>query len=129
MIKVRVVNDEGKFPTFEKAFEFMHTRVAQMVKGGTTWQMLETTCWMTLEVNESGQIGELFMDWYQARDFAHYLSLFEDEAGKKLKSPLPVIRPELTVAIFAGAEIERRPVIITSLLGERSRYRSLGEAV
>ena len=121
MITVHVENDEKTFSSFDQAFHHFHMAVMALLERGTSWQMLETGCWMSLQVNESGVIGQLVMDWYQAKDYAHYLGLLSPD-GKALRLPLRSLAPELTVCLFAGAALERNPTLISSLLGDSSVY-------
>lgn len=99
-----VLKEIGSYPTFDQAFKAFFDAVKAQVDGGTTWQVLETTCRMTCDLNISGQKYEMEMDWYECRDWAYHLGLMNE---KHLVDPLPEIKPELAFAAFAAAEKSR----------------------
>jgi len=70
----------GDYDTFDEAFIEMYHRVKRDIEEGTSWQLLETACWI------EAKTGELMM-FYEARDAACISGLLID--GKLNPDKLP----------------------------------------
>lgn len=90
------------FTTFEEAFRDFFTRIKTMIAGGTSWQVLETSCWIEyLNEETNKRIPALF---YDARDIAYHVGLLAGEGElQELAHPIPIekIREEFSAVAKA----------------------------
>ncbi len=90
MYQVRVGEDQqGPFEGFAEAFKVFFEGVIRMVEEGTSWQVLETYCWVEFTGEIRGGSIRFPIMWYDARDLGYDLGLLQGEG--KLVDPLPEI--------------------------------------
>lgn len=95
MFKVMIEGKEvGSFRSFVEAFRAMFDRVEEMITRGTSWQMLETTCWIEKD-------GRYALGFYDARDLAYSMGLLK--AGK-LQDGAVDLPPEIMETAFASLQ-------------------------
>lgn len=70
------LKDIGGYNNFGKAFGALHAGVKNLLAKGTSWQVLETACW----IDCSG----FKMYFYEARDIAYCFHIMDD--GKIIKT-------------------------------------------
>ena len=103
--------DEGPFHTYVKAFANFFPRVTAMLSRGTSYQMLETACWI------EGNFGarRYPLAFYDARDLAYDLGILVGDG--ELQDPAPDVDPmdveiafikNATAVLEAGNEATRR---------------------
>ncbi|MFA6365175.1 MAG: hypothetical protein WCW78_02125 [Candidatus Paceibacterota bacterium] len=64
------LKDIGQYPNFYEAFKIFYHAIKAEITGGTSWQVLETACW--IEYNNT----PLFL--YDAKDLAYKLGILVD---------------------------------------------------
>ena len=90
--KVFVTKDISEYPTFEEAFKAFFNEVRAMVTQGTSWQALETMCWIEGVFEVEGKTLRSPLYFYDARDFAIDAGLLvriDDKAS--IAEPMPTI--------------------------------------
>ena len=65
----------GEFNTFKEALLFFMQEVKKEIEMGTSWQVLETTYFLTFKYKKS----EVALSLYDARDFAYSVGLLHGE--------------------------------------------------
>jgi len=71
MYKVTIaLKDVGTRSNFADAFRLFWEEVMKMLKEGSSWQVLETACW----IDNNGKV----LHFYEARDLAYDLGVLRD---------------------------------------------------
>lgn len=86
------LKDIGSYPTFYEAFKAFYEAVKASIKEGTSYQALETACW--IEHNNE----PLYL--YQARDLAYKLGILKGEGDLQEVPPDQQIPPEVFEAFW-----------------------------
>ncbi len=103
--------DEGPFRTYAEAFANFFPRVTAMVSRGTSYQLLETACWIEGDFGPR-RIPLMFCD---ARDLAYDLGVLVGDG--ELQDPTPDVDPmdveiaflkSMTAVLEAGKEATQR---------------------
>lgn len=80
MFKVMIgLKDVSSHKTFVEAYKDFFHGIKQALEGGTSWQMLETTNFITYTFDQFGTTYKGAMDFYTARDFAYDIGLMVGE--------------------------------------------------
>lgn len=85
------LKDVGTYDNFGEAFGAFHAAIQNLLAEGTSWQALETACWIDYKGLE--------MDFYEARDMAYIWKLMED--GKLIGTETSAKEEELIRIGFA----------------------------
>lgn len=110
--KVQIgLEDVGQFEKFTDAFRFFYAEIKKFIAGGTSWQALETTNFITLCTD--GFNGP--MDFYTARDFAYEIGLLVGN-GELQEIEEPDF--EIIYSAFVGEALLEAAVMLDSL-GEK----------
>jgi hypothetical protein len=80
----------GKFDTFVEAFSTMFHKVKEIIERGTSWQSLETACWIDCN-------GKDELMFYDAKDLAYNIGLLKDG---ELQDGVKELPPKLMEEIF-----------------------------
>jgi Asp-tRNA(Asn)/Glu-tRNA(Gln) amidotransferase C subunit len=115
---VKVGNPEfGPFNSFLEAFRKFHEEVLKMVKEGTSYQVLETFCWIECEGR-----GPIFI--YEIGDAAYSLGLM-DEKGKLIDGV--EVSEEEVAKIFGVAFVDHQLSQINRMKEDLSTITELVE--
>ncbi|MBI2064899.1 MAG: hypothetical protein HYT62_02500 [Candidatus Yanofskybacteria bacterium] len=105
LFKVFVTKDISEHPTFEEAFRAFFNEVRTMVAQGTSWQVLETMCWIEGVFEAEGKTLRSPLYFYDARDFAIDAGLLvhvNDKASIAEPTPTIPLHEVLTTFIRSG---------------------------
>ncbi len=82
------MKNDGEFDSFGETFKHFFTRILELIKQGTTWQVLETMNYIQYELPiANGGPVLCAIDFYTARDLAYDLGILVGEG--ELADPLP----------------------------------------
>lgn len=99
---VFVGNKVSEHAAFGEAFKAFFEAVKAMLRGGTSWQVLETACYIegVFEAEDKTLRSPLY--FYDARDFAYDRGLLVNNGGKvDLVDPIPDVPLDLVAARYA----------------------------
>lgn len=102
-------------PTFEAAFVAFFNEVKAMVMRGTSWQVLETACWIEgiFESEVTGEICRAPLYFYDARDFAYDVGILAASDGKAvIADPLPSVPLEKVANVYTEAGLQELVAIV-----------------
>ncbi|MES2006592.1 MAG: hypothetical protein V4436_00620 [Patescibacteria group bacterium] len=85
-ISTVALNNAGPFPTFKEAVGDFMRRMKEMVGEGTSKQVLESACFITMK---NGDRSSLPVDFYAVRDFAHEVGLTDKASEPIADAPEP----------------------------------------
>lgn len=108
-------NIPPEHPTFEAAFVAFFDEVKAMVIRGTSWQVLETACWIEgiFESEVNGKIARGPLYFYDAKDFAHDVGILVETDGKAvIADPLPSVPLEKVIDVYTEACLEAEIALI-----------------
>jgi hypothetical protein len=96
-ISTVAMEDSAPLPTFKEALTDFFGRIKTIGnEGKLSYQLLETACWVQLQVGEKKSAP---LDFYATREFAHDIGMTDDE-GNIIEAPEPSL------------QVLRRPFII-----------------
>ena len=106
--RLHVMENGAVYPTFEEAFVAFFRAIVEMVSRGTSYQALETFCWIegTFEIDGKSVSAPLY--YYDARDFAYDAGILVEVEGSKMPAianPLPKIPSTDILALFVRSEL------------------------
>ena len=92
-------NVGGEFETFAKAFRAFYDAINKLIAEGTTWQVLETTCWI--------EYTGTTINFHEARDIACLWKILVD--GKLAASADDITEKQIRALldIFAASAVLR----------------------
>lgn len=93
------MDEIGTFTTFTEAFTTFFNAVRALVNKGTSYQMLDTSCWIERGRPSGVQsmLGCGALDWYGSRDLAYSLGIMKDG---KLIDPCPEVDDARAQRVF-----------------------------
>ena len=73
------MKDVGTFETFSEAFREFFKKIKEITSSGmgTSWQVLETMCWIERHYDETYNIVR-YLYFYEARDLAYRIGLMKE---------------------------------------------------
>ena len=71
------IEDVGTFETFPEVFREFFKKVKEITSNGTSWQVLETMCWIERHYDENYNIVK-YLYFYEARDVAYQIGLMKE---------------------------------------------------
>ncbi|MES3004868.1 MAG: hypothetical protein V4690_01995 [Patescibacteria group bacterium] len=103
--EVYVAGPISEHTSFEEALKSFFTAVMDMVEKGTSFQVLETGCWITGSFEmEDGKVHRAPLYFYDARDFAvREKVLVQNSRDKFMADPLPSIPAQKVYLLFIEA--------------------------
>ena len=110
LFRVFVTKDISEHPTFEEAFKTFFEEMRALSVQGTSWQVIETMCWIegVFEVNGKTLRSPLYFP--DARDFAIDVGLLVHIDGKaSIAEPRPTVPlDEIFIAFIKSGLTELR---------------------
>lgn len=89
---MRMIPVGNPHKTFEDAFRQFYAEVKKMLAEGTSWQVLETMCFIMYEFTEGRTEFYTMMGFYDCKDLAYQMGLMygEGELAEKPSSPISI---------------------------------------
>lgn len=106
--------DVGQFDDFVSAFRLFYEKVKEMVRAGSSWQVLETMCFIVYV----GKDHRIPMGFYDARDFAYSIGLLAGNGELQDIAPPAEGLVEATFLGVAAHEIDEQLQFVLKQLDE-----------
>lgn len=103
----------GTYPTFAEAFIKFFKDIKAMLDKGTSYQVLETACWIEMETTENDGPMRMIMNFYDARDLAYDLGLLVGNG--QLVEPAPEIAPDRVSAAFRRNTLAQASALVDEI--------------
>lgn len=101
VVGMREGEKEQRFRTFNEAFTAFYNGIHELLERGTTYQELETACWIAYEGYIDGQACRAAFGWYDVRDFAHEAGLITAQGELIANAPAVPDRDAVAAMIQA----------------------------
>ncbi len=102
--RVFVTKDISEHSTFVEAFVAFFKAVTELIDQGTSYQVLETFCWIEGIFDFDGKIAKMPLHFNDARDFAYDVGILIDPVDNHsmptIADPLPEVLPVSVEALF-----------------------------